>query len=147
MASDTRISGAAAIVCCDDIVDLIDVGTAAAQGKFEIRDGAPPATVETAMSGTLLSSIDFENPAFGAAADQAPNARASVSGTPSNSSATASGTAGYYRTFDRDTTPLGIWQNTCGGASSGEGMELSNVNIATGQAISITAWTFDVLET
>jgi len=140
MAADMRISNVVAAIMCNGIVDQIDNGTAGT-GKCEIRTGAPPATVETAASGTLLTSINFQNPAFGAAADQAPGSQAAVLGTPSNTSATAAGTAGHYRTYDRVTTPVGVWQDTAGAAASGEGMELSNVNIALGQAVSITTMT------
>ena len=147
MAADMRISGAVAIVLCDAIVDAVDNGTAATAGLTEIRTGAAPATCETASSGTLLVSINFSSTAFGNASDQNPGAAASVSGTPSNTSATASGTAAHYRVYDQDTGPTCVWQNSAGGASSGEGMELSNANIATGQAVSITSWTVTVNET
>jgi hypothetical protein len=150
MVADTRIANAQALVACDGIVDAIDVGTAAAAGKVEIRSGAPPADVETAPSGTLLVLIAFNNPAFNGATDQTPGARATMDATPAveQTSATSAGTAGWFRVYDRGTaTPLGIWQNTVGGTSSGEGMELSNVNIAAGQQVTITSWNFDVPET
>lgn len=149
MVSDTRISNLAALAACDAIVDRVDLLSVQAAGRCEIRSGAPPAEVETADSGTLLTSIDLNQPAFDAAADQAPGAQAALDVTPvpSNTSATAAGTAGHYRIKDRATTPVPIWQNTCGGLASGEGMELSNVNIALGQAVSITAGTMDVPET
>lgn len=150
MVADTRIANLQAIAACDIIVDALDVGTAATAGKIEIRTGAPPADVEAADTGTLLALIRFNNPAFNGATDQTPGARATMDATPAveQTSATSAGTAGYFRVFDRGTaTPLGIWQNTVGGTASGEGMELSNVNIAAGQQVTITSWNFDVPET
>ena len=146
MAADMMVSNVVALAMCNAIVDQVDNGTTGT-GKVEIRTGAPPTNVEAAATGTLLVSINFSNPAFGAAADQAPGAQAAVSGTPSNSSATAAGTAGHYRVYDRDTTPAGVWQDTAGGAASGEGMELSNANIASGQAVSITSMVVNHPET
>lgn len=146
MAADTRISNVIAIIMCDALVDQVDNGTSGT-GKIEIRTGAPPATTETADSGTLLASLNYSNPAFGGASDQNPGAQAAVSGTPSNTSATAAGTAGHYRVKDRQTTPAVVWQNTAGGAASGEGLELSNANIASGQTVQLTAHTVAVPET
>lgn len=146
MAADMRVSNVIALAMCNAIVDQVDNGTAGT-GKVEIRTGTAPADVESTATGTLLSSINFQNPAFGDAADQAPGAQATVAGTPSNSSATAAGTAGYYRVYDRATTPVGCWDDTCGTSGSSEGMKLSNTSVATGQAVSISAFAVNHGET
>lgn len=140
MATNTRISNAAAIAACDAIVDLLDAGAGA--GYIEIRTGAQPADPDTAASGTLLATLTCSDPAFGAAADAAPGATATASSITDDSSADATGTAGYFRAYDSDDNA--IIDGEVG--TSGADMNLNSVSISSGATVSVTSWTVTMPE-
>ena len=83
-----RLGTAARDAACNAIVDLLDVGGV---GTIQIRTGAQPATVATALGGTLLGTLTFSATAFGASSTGVATAAAITSDT----SADASGTAGH----------------------------------------------------
>ena len=142
MATNTRVSNAAAIAACDAIVDLIDGGAGA--GKVRIYSGSQPADPDTAATGTLLAEITLNDPAFGAAADAAPGgqATADLTGGLEDSSADATGTAGYFRVVDSDNTA--IMDGEVG--TSGADMNLNTTSIVSGASVSITSWTVTMPE-
>ncbi len=78
---------------CDGIVDAIDGGTP--PGRMEHRTSTQPTNVSDASSGTLLGTNLFSNPAFGSASSGV----ATASAISSDTSADASGTAGYFRIY------------------------------------------------
>lgn len=135
----TRISTAARNAAADAIAALIDVG--AANGYVEIRTGAQPANPGTAASGTLLVTIQLNEPAFGAASTGVVTADVSPALT---AAAVAAGTAGWFRAYDDN--DLAVIDGSCGAVSSGEDMELSNTSIASGQDVTITSWTMTMPE-
>lgn len=132
----TRISNAAAAAACDALVDLADGGAAA--GYVEIRTGAQPASVGTAASGTLLGTLTLSDPAFGAATTASP-AVATANSITDDSSADASGTAGWFRVYDSNDTA--IWDGDITATSGGGDMELDDTSIVAGGVIAITSWT------
>ncbi len=138
------INIAAAISCCDDIVDRIDVGATNAEGRIRIFTGSKPASVDDVETGTLLAELLMSNPAFGAAADQAPNARATAGTITDDSSADNAGTAGYFRVIDRNLN--GVIDGDVTATSGGGDLELNTVVIAAGAIVSVTAFDFDHLE-
>lgn len=142
MATDTEISYNAAAQACNAVVDYIDSGTGF--GYVEIRTGAIPANVEAAATGTLLASITLQDPAFGSASDQNPGAQAAIAGSPSDTSANASGTAGYFRVYTSAGTN-GVIQGTCGTAASD--MNLNDVTFQAGGTVTITSYTITMPET
>jgi len=82
---------------CDAIVDLIDAGVGA--GILRIYDGSQPANPQTAVSGqTLLATLTFSDPAFGAAATGVATASAITSDT----NVDATSTASWARVLDSD---------------------------------------------
>jgi len=81
---------------CDAIVDLIDAGAGA--GTLKIRTGSQPANPQTAATGTLLATLTFSDPAFGAASTGVATASAITSDTNVDNS----GTAGWARVYDSD---------------------------------------------
>jgi hypothetical protein len=85
-----------------------------------------------------LVTITVQDPAFGAAADINPGARASMNGTP-NAVAIANGVAGWFRSYTGGNAP--VTQGNCGAVASGEDMELDNTTIAIGQTVTIVTWT------
>lgn len=140
MAASPRISNAAALAALDAIVDLIDGGAGA--GTLHIFTGTPPATCETADSGTQLSQHTMTDPAFGNAADDDPDAIATAASIADDSSADATGTAGYFRVKDSDSNV--IIQGTV--AESDADMIIDNASINSGQTVSITAYTITLPE-
>lgn len=82
----------------DAIVDLIDAGTINPNGYMEIRTGAIPASPQVAATGTLLATLNFSNPAWGTFS----NGTAYANPISNDTSADASGTAGWFRFYDLD---------------------------------------------
>lgn len=115
------------------IADAIDGGIGA--GYVQIYTGAAPATADTAATGTLLGTVTASDPAFGAPAAGVVTANAMTSDT----SADATGTAGYFRSFDSAGNV--VTQGTITGTGGGGDMELDNVNIVAGGTITINSWT------
>jgi hypothetical protein len=131
VASAFKISTAARNAACDAIVDLIDGGAAA--GTLAIRTGSPPTNVADADSGTLLGTLTFSDPAFGAAS----SGTATASAITSDTNADASGTAGHFRIKDSDGNIHS--DGTCG-QGSGD-LSFDNNVIVAGGTIAISSMT------
>ena len=140
MATSTKISNAAAKAACDAVVDLLDGGSGA--GYIEIRTGSPPSNVDDAATGTLLATLPLSDPAFGSAADANPGGIATASAITSDSSADATGTAGWFRGFDSNA--VAVIQGTVG--TSDADLILASTSITTGNTVSITSWTVTMPE-
>lgn len=119
---------------CDAIVDDLDAGAGA--GTIAIRTGAQPTNVGDADSGTLLGTLTFSDPAFGAAATGV----ATASAITSDSNADASGTAGHARLKDSDGN---IHSDCTCGQGSGD-INFDNNVIVAGGTIAITSMTITV---
>lgn len=110
--------------------------TIGASAIMKIRSGAAPASCATADSGTVLATLAL--PAdWMAAASAGSKAK---SGTWEDASADADGIAAHWRIYASDGTTC-HWQGTVTGTGGGGDMEVSNVNFASGQAFSVTAFT------
>lgn len=131
----TRISTAAAKAANDAIVDLLDVGGA---GYIEVRTGAQPASVATAASGTLLGTLPLSATAFGAATTASPSV-ATANAITSDTSADASGTAGWFRAYSGGGTATIDGSVTATGG--GGDMTLDTVSVVAGGTIAVTSWT------
>lgn len=108
-----------------------EAGTSAV---LKIRTGSAPADCATADSGTVLASMTLPSDWMAAAS----GGSKAKSGTWSDSSADATGTAAHFRIYKSDGTTCVI-QGTCG-IGSGD-LQLDNTSIATGQTVTITAFT------
>ena len=147
MALDPRLANQTALDMCDAGVDACDAGSNAA--LLRIYTGSAPTNVDAAASGTLLGTLVLSDPAFGAAADQNPSAQAAASAVTSDTSADATGVAGYYRvwTSNDGSTPLNaVMQGSAGEAADTTNMTLDDKNIVIGGTIAVSAFTFDVNE-
>ena len=129
----TRISAAVASAMVDDVSAALDGGPAA--GYIEIRTGAQPATVATAASGTLLGTLTLSDPSFPAASGGTASANAITGDT----SADATGTAGWFRAYD--STGTAVIDGDITATSGGGDLELDSVSIVAGGTIDITSWT------
>lgn len=117
---------------CDAVVDRIDGGAAA--GYIEIRSGTRPVNANSAATGTLLATLTFSDPAFGAANT---SGVATASAITSDTSADATGTATWARVFDSNgATVMDLSVGT-----SGADINLDSVSIVAGGTVSITAMT------
>lgn len=132
----TRISTAAAAGACNAVVDLLDAGSGA--GYIEIRTGSQPATVATAASGTLLGTLPLSDPAFGNATSASP-AVATASAITSDTTADATGTAGWFRAYDSDDNA--VIDGSITGTGGGGDMELDSTSIVAGGTIAVESWT------
>lgn len=126
-----RLSTDARNKACDAMVDDIDAGSGA--GTIAIRTGAQPTNVGDADTGTLLGTLTFSDPAFGAAASGV----ATASAITSDSSADNSGTAGHFRIKDSDGNIHS--DGTCG-QGSGD-LNFDNNVIVAGGTIAISSMT------
>lgn len=104
-------------------------------GYIEIRTGAKPATVATAASGTLLGTLTFSATAFGAAASRS----AAANPITGDSSADASGGAGWFRAYTSG--GVAVFDGTVG--TSGADIIMANTSIVAGGTINITSLTLN----
>jgi hypothetical protein len=103
-------------------------------GTLEIRSGPQPAAASDAASGTLLASITLPADAFAAASSGAK----AKSGTWSDASADAAGTAGWFRMKNSGDTARLDGSVTATGA--GGDLTLDNTSIASAQAVTINSF-------
>ena len=115
------------------LLDALETATGAS-AVLKIRTGSPPADVATADSGTVLATISL--PADWMAA--ASGGTKAKSGTWSDASADATGTAAHFRIYASDGTTA-HWQGTCG--TSGTDMILDSVSFTAGQSFTINTFT------
>jgi hypothetical protein len=130
----TRIATTARNSAADAVVDLVDAGAGA--GKLRIYTGSQPAGPDSAATGTLLVDIALADPAFGAASSGA----AALASTPRSASASAAGTAGWFRILDSNNVAYIDGSVTATGG--GGDLTLDNVSIASGQTVNITGLTY-----
>lgn len=132
----TRISTAARNAAVDGVVDLLDGGAGA--GYIEIRTGSQPASVGTAATGTLLATLPLSDPAFGAAS----SGTATASAITDDTSADATGTAGWFRAYDSAGT--GVIDGSITATGGGGDLTLNSTSVVTGGLVEVTAWTVSI---
>lgn len=103
---------------------------------LEIRSGSAPADCGTADSGTLLASMTLPSDWLAAAA----SGSKAKSGTWQDTSANATGTAAHFRIKDSGGSTCHV-QGTVTATGGGGDLTLDNASIASGQAVTITAFT------
>lgn len=143
MANAFRISNAAAKAMADTFDDQVNIGSTAS--VLDVRTGAQPADPDTAATGTLLATLTFSDPAFGAASDGAPGGLLTASAITQDSSADATGTAGYFRIRATGTGADDVADGECG--TSGADLNFNTTSITSGSAVSITSLTVTMRET
>lgn len=130
-----RTSYAFAAAALDAGVALFDGAT----GEIRIFTGSAPATCEATATGTQLAVVDLQDPAFGAAADQNPNAQVTLQGVPlSDNSIDDTGTAGYFRILESNGTTCHV-QGTVG--TSGTDMIVDTTAFQIGATFTISSLT------
>ena len=109
------------------------IGTSAI---MRIRTGAAPADCGTADSGTVLATLNLPSDWL-AAASSGSKAKA---GTWQDASADATGTAAHFRIYDSGGTTCHI-QGTVTVTGGGGDLEVQNTSFASGQQVTVTAFT------
>jgi len=105
---------------------------------LKLRTGAPPTNITDADTGTVLATINLPADWMAAAAD---GSKAKL-GTWQDASGDADGEAAHFRLYANDgTTPH--MQGTVTVSGGGGDLTLDNVNIATGQSVTITGFTWN----
>lgn len=132
--AQVALSNAAASAGADAIVALVDAGSGA--GTLEIRTGSAPTNADDEDAGTLLATLTFSDPAFGAAS----NGVATADSITQDSSADATGTAGHFRVKDSDGNV--VFQGSITATGGGGDMELVTTSIVATQPVAITSFTF-----
>lgn len=125
------ISTVARNAMIDALVDLIDGGAGA--GTLTIRTGTAPAATTDADTGTLLATLTFSDPAFGAGS----SGTATASSITQDSSIDATGTAAHFRI--KDSNAVVIAQGTVG--TSGADINFNSVSFVSGGTCSISSLT------
>lgn len=128
-----RLSTAARNAAADAVVDLIDAGAGA--GTMKIYTGAQPANGDTEGSGTLLATVTWADPAFGAASSGVATATdpAAVTGA-------AAGTAASF--VVEDSTGANIFNGTVTATGGGGDLQLSTTTISVGVTVDVTGFTY-----
>lgn len=103
---------------------------------LKIRTGAPPASVATADSGTVLATLTLPSD-WMAAASGGTKAKA---GTWQDTSADATGTAAHFRIYASDGTTAHM-QGTVTATGGGGDMTVDNTSFASGQSFTVTGFT------
>lgn len=142
MALNFRISNVAAKALADAFDDQVNIGSAAA--AIDIRTGAQPADPDTAATGTLLATLTMGDPAFGVATDAAPGGLLTAGAITADSSADATGTAGYFRIRATGTGADDVADGECG--ASGADLNFNTTSITAGSTVSITSLTVTMPE-
>lgn len=135
MTAAPMYSNLGAIAALNALLALLNTGGA---GKICIFTGAAPATVETADSGTKLSTLPLSATAFPTAVDNSDGtAKATANAITSDTNAAATGTAGYFRAYNGSGTC--ILQGTVG--TSAADMILNTTSIVAASTVAISSWT------
>ena len=116
-------------------LDAIE-STIGASAILKIRSGAAPADCGSADSGTVLATVSLPADWMAAAA----SASKAKSGTWSDASADASGTAAHFRVYDSGGTTCHI-QGTVG--TSGTDMIVDSVSFTAGQTFTVNTFTIN----
>jgi len=130
--ANVRLPNTTNQAACDAVVDTIDAGAAA--GTIQIRSGTQPADADDAATGTLLATLTFSDPAFGAASAAGVATANAITG---DTSADADGTATWARVLDSNSNTC----FDCDVGTSGATINLNTVSIVTGQSVDITSFT------
>lgn len=136
MAANPMVSMSSAQAALDALLAKLNVGGVA--GVIKIFTGSMPATCETADSGTRLATLTLSTTAFPASTDPGSTglATATANAITSDTNAAATGTAGYFRAYDKNA--VCIVQGTVGTSSAD--MILNTTSISAGATVAITSW-------
>lgn len=117
------------------MLDAIET-TIGASAVLKIRTGAAPANVAAADSGSVLATVALPSDWMATAS----GASKAKSGTWSDASADATGTAAHFRIYAADGTTA-HWQGTITATGGGGDMTVDNTSFAVGQSFTVNTFT------
>lgn len=103
---------------------------------LRIYSGAQPADADTAASGTLLAELTCGSPFAPAASAEGVSTANAIT---QDSSANATGTAGYFRLVKSDGTTV-VCDGTVTATGGGGQLELVTTSIVSGQPVQVTSF-------
>lgn len=107
-----------------------------ASAVLKIFTGSAPANCAAANSGTVLATLSLPSDWMAAAS----GGSKALSGTWQDTSADGTGTAGHWRLYASDGTTCHM-QGSVTATGGGGDLTLDNTSLASGQAVTITAFT------
>ena len=119
-----------------------DIDAGAAAGKLRIYSGAVPATPETAASGTLLAELTLSYP-MGAITGTGATLKLAFSAITQDSSADATGIAGYCRILRNDGTTA-VFDGDVTATGGGGVLQLNTTSIAIGGPVLVSSFEISV---
>jgi hypothetical protein len=131
---NVRLANAAQQAAMNAVVDLIDAGSGA--GTIKYYTGTQPVNANTALSSnTLLATLTFSDPAFGATGT---DGVATASAITDDSGADATGTVTWARIEDSDgNTICDVDVGT-----SGATVIVPTTSITSGEVVALSSFTF-----
>lgn len=133
MSLNTQIADATVNAQGDALARLLD------NGYLRIYDGSQPATADTAVSTqTLLAELRFN----ATSAPATSGGLITFNAITSDSSANATGTAAWFRCLKSDGTTV-VMDGSVGTSSAN--MVIASTSISSGQTVSCSSFTHDVL--
>lgn len=125
------ISNASRSAACTAIVNLVDIGTLNPNGYINLYTAPRPSAPEIPSTpATRLATVPLSNPAFGAAV----NGEALANGVGlAGITVEATGTAAWYRVFDRDNNA--IWDGSITLTGQGGDMQFDDIAFVNGGKI------------
>lgn len=119
----------------NSMLDQIEVYVSTS-AVLKIRSGSAPSNCASADSGTVLATLSLPSDWMAAAS----SGTKSKSGTWSDSSADASGTAGHFRVYASDGTTCHM-QGSITATGGGGDMTLDNTSISASQTVTVSTFT------
>ncbi len=136
----TNVSIAFAIAGLEAATDLMDEGSAG--GIIQGWSGAQPVDPNAADVGTLLFTVTCSAVAFGAAADQTPDAMVTAASITQEAAAEATNTVLYCRGSSSNSADTVLNSHIDGEAgTSGADFNFNTVAIVSGAVVDLTDWT------
>ena len=118
-------------------LDVVE-STIGASAIMKIRTGAPPATVASASTGTVLATLNLPSDWMAAA-----SARSKAkSGAWTDASADATGTAGHFEITASDGTTVGM-RGTVSASGGGGDMIVSTTTFNSGETFTVNTFTIN----
>jgi hypothetical protein len=131
-----NISNVAAKAALDAVTALLNAGGA---GKLRVYSGVMPADTDTALSGnTVLVDFALNATAFAASTDANPGATAAGNAV-TGVSASATGTASFYRLLTN--AGVAVSQGTVTATGGGGDLTLTTVSVVSGAPCTVTSMT------
>ncbi len=118
-----------------------DIDSGGSAGKLRIYTGTYPATPETSATGTLLAELTLSHP-MGVISGTGAALALTFSAITQDSSADASGVAGYARITNSD--GVGVFDCDISTTGGGGTLQLNTTNIVAGGPVLVTSFVISV---